>query len=60
MEEIVYNGWYFSLGEKEPIFGKLKIVAVRDELEEVFYVYGDGLTKEICEDLYNDYLYAYE
>lgn len=60
MEEMMYNGWKFSLGEKEPIFGKLKVVARREELEEVFYVYGESLTKEMCEDLYHDYLYAYE
>lgn len=60
MKVITYMGWHFTLGEKEPIFGKLKIVAARDELEEVFYVYGEELTDDICEDLYNDYLYVYQ
>ena len=59
MEEIIYNEWHFTLGETEPIFGKLKIVAEKDEIEEVFFVYAEELTEEICKDLYEQYLYAY-
>lgn len=60
MKEIIWQDWHFTLGEIEPIFGKLKVVASRDEIEEVFYVYGEELTEEICEDLYEKYLYAYQ
>lgn len=60
MKEIIWQGWHFTLGEAEPIFGKLQVVAARDEIEEVFYVYGEELTEEICEDLYDKYLYAYQ
>lgn len=59
MGTISYEGWQFYLGEPEPIFGKLKIVAMREELEEVFYVYGEELTEAICQELYEHYLYAY-
>lgn len=60
MHEIEWRGWHFKLGEEYPIFGKTMIEATKDELEEVFYVYCEELTEEICEDLYNEYLYAYE
>lgn len=54
-----YRGWEFIVGEENPIFGKMKIVAIREEIEEVFYVYSEALTVELCEDLYNEYLYSY-
>lgn len=60
MDEIIWKDWCFRVAEEYPIFGKTKIEATKDELEEVFYVYCEELTEDICEDLYNDYLYVYE
>lgn len=56
---ICYKEWEFELAEKEPIFGKLKIIAQKEEVEEVFFVYAETLTEQICEDLYKQYLYIY-
>lgn len=59
MEEIIWEDWCFVEAVDSPIFGKMKIIATRDELEEVFYIYCEELTEEVCEELYNDYLYTY-
>lgn len=59
MSVIYYKGWEFSLSEDSPIFGKLMITAIKDDLEETFYVYGEEMTKELCEELYREYLYYY-
>ena len=59
MNEIVWENWTFVEAIDSPIFGKMKIEAVRDELEEVFYIYCDELTEEVCKELYNEYLYIY-
>lgn len=54
-----YKEWEFRVGEESPIFGKMQIIALKEEIEEVFYVYGEELTLELCKDLYNEYLYSY-
>ena len=59
MKEIKWKDWIFVEAVDSPIFGKMKIEATRDELEEVFYIYCEELTEEVCEELYNDYLYSY-
>lgn len=59
MDGIVWEDWTFMQAEDSPIFGKMKVIARRDDLEEVFYIYCEELTKEVCEDLYNEHLYAY-
>ena len=37
----------------------MKIEATREELEEVFYIYCEELTEEVCKELYDEYLYVY-
>ena len=59
MGKIVWKDWVFTETEDSPIFGKMVGEAVRDEIEEVFYIYCDELNEEVCEELYNEYLYSY-
>lgn len=59
MSQIVWKEWVFCEAIDSPIFGKMKVEATRGEIEEVFYIYCEELTKEVCEELYDTYLYTY-
>ena len=59
MTEIIWKDWTFTEAVDSPIFGKMKIEATREELEEVFYIYCEELTEEVCKELYDEYLYVY-
>ncbi|MEF9960775.1 MAG: hypothetical protein RR448_04585 [Niameybacter sp.] len=57
--ELEWRGWYFCMEEDKQIFGKTKVIAERDGLEEIFYTTADYLSEALCEDWYQQYLYIY-
>ena len=59
MNEIIWKEWLFKEAVDSPIFGKMKIEASRGEVAEVFYIYCEELTEEVCEEIYENYLYSY-
>lgn len=59
LTELEWRGWYFYIEEEKQVFGKTKVIAERDEVEEIFYTSADYLSKELCEDWYEKYLYIY-
>lgn len=60
LTQLEWRGWYFYIEEDQQIFGKTKVVAEKDEYEEVFYTGADYLSEELCEEWYHTYLYMYE
>lgn len=58
--EIEWKGWLFEIPEIEQRFGKTRVEAYKDEIEEVFYIEEQYLSELICEELYEKYLYVYE
>lgn len=60
LTELEWQEWYFEiLGDKQ-VFGKTKVLASKDELEEIFYIEEDYLSEKICERLYQKYLYLFD
>lgn len=59
MTKIEWKDWTFVEAVDSPIFGKMKVEAEKEDLKEVFYIYCEELTEEVCEELYNEYLYIY-
>lgn len=59
LTELEWQGWYFYIEEDNQVFGKTKVIAERDDLEEIFYTTEDYLSEELCEDWYQEYLYIY-
>ena len=59
LTELEWRGWHFSIEEDAQIFGKTKVIAECDAIEEIFYVEADYLSEELCEEWYEQYLYVY-
>nr|WP_302597253.1 hypothetical protein [uncultured Cellulosilyticum sp.] len=57
--QMEWRGWFFEIQDNEQLFGKTKVEASKDDIEEVFYIAADYLSERICEELYEQYLYAY-
>lgn len=57
--QMEWHGWFFEIQDNEQLFGKTKVEASKDDIEEVFYIAADYLSERICEELYEQYLYVY-
>lgn len=57
--QMEWRGWFFEIQDNEQLFGKTKVEASKDDIEEVFYIAADYLSERICEELYEQYLYVY-
>ena len=55
-----YKGWLFEIPDINQKFGKTKVGAYKNEIEEVFYIEEQYLSEFICQELYEKYLYIYE
>ena len=55
-----YKGWIFEIPDINQKFGKTKVEAYKNEIEEVFYIEEQYLSEIICQELYEKYLYIYE
>lgn len=55
-----WRGWLFEIPDIEQRFGKTRVEAYKDEIEEIFYIEEQYLSELICEELYEKYLYIYE
>ena len=58
--ELEWRGWLFEIPDIEQRFGKTRVEAYKDEIEEIFYIEEQYLSELICEELYEKYLYIYE
>lgn len=58
--QLEWKGWLFEIADIEQRFGKTRVEACKDELEEVFYIEEQYLSELICEELYEKYLYVYD
>lgn len=58
--QMKWRDWFFEIQDTKQTFGKTKIEASKDELVEVLYIEADYLSEEVCEYLYQNYLYVYE
>lgn len=59
LTELEWRGWYFYREEDTRTFGKTKVIAERDEYEEIFYMTEEYLSEELCEEWYQKYLCMY-
>lgn len=59
LTELEWQGWYFYIADEKQVFGKTKVIAQRDDIEEVFYTPADYLSEALCESWYQEYLYIY-
>ena len=55
-----YKGWFFDIPDINQKFGKTRVEAYKNEIEEVFYIEEQYLSEIICQELYEKYLYIYE
>lgn len=58
--DMEYKGWIFEIPDINQKFGKTKVEAYKNEIEEVFYIEEQYLSEIICQELYEKYLYIYE
>ena len=58
--QLEWRGWLFEIPDIEQRFGKTRVEAYKDEIEEIFYIEEQYLSELICEELYEKYLYVYE
>ena len=57
--EMTWRGWFFEIQDNEQLFGKTKVEVSKDDFLEEFYIKADYLSEEICEEIYQEYLYVY-
>ena len=58
--QLEWKGWLFEIPDIEQRFGKTRVEAYKDEIEEIFYIEEQYLSELICEELYEKYLYVYD
>lgn len=59
LTQIEWNDWFFQIKEDKQVFGKTRVEVTKGEIEEMFYIEEDYLSEEVCERLYESYLYTF-